>query len=107
MFHGFPIHVAVIGVAFMEGTGAIAMTRESMTIARAARKSDGLVIAQMDRIGTLEKLPPGQVEVPETMVDVLVEADGGRTTETFASAATGGGGGGGGRITSVSRLALF
>ncbi len=65
----------------------------------------------MDRIGTLEKLPPGQVEVPETMVDVLVEADadGGRTTETFASAATGGGsgGGGGGRITSVSRLALF
>ncbi len=26
LFHGFPIHVAVIGVAFMEGTGAIAMT---------------------------------------------------------------------------------
>jgi propionate CoA-transferase len=90
LFRGFPIHVAVIGVAFMEGTGAIAMTRDSMTIARAARKSDGLVIAQMDRIGTLEKLPPGQVEVPETLVDVLMEADaGGRTPETFAPAAGG------------------
>jgi propionate CoA-transferase len=104
LFRGFPIHVAVIGVAFMEGTGAIAMTRDSMTIARAARKSDGLVIAQMDRIGTLEKLPPGQVEVPETLVDVLVEADAvGRTSETFAPAVPGGGG----RVGGASRLALF
>ncbi len=107
LFHGFPIHVAVIGVAFMEGTGAIAMTRDSMTIARAVRKSDGLVIAQMNRIGTLDRLPPGQVEVPETLVDVLVEADagGGRTAETFATAVSGSGGGG--RLGSLSRLALF
>jgi propionate CoA-transferase len=85
LFRGFPIDVALIGVAFMEGTAAIAMTREAMTIARAARKSGGLVIAQTDRIGTLEKLPPGQVEVPDTLVDILVTA-GPRTRrwETFS-----------------------
>jgi propionate CoA-transferase len=104
LFRSFPINVAVIGVAFMEGSGAIAMTREAMTIARAARKGGGLVIAQMDRIGTLDKLPPGQLEVPETLVDILVEAaPGGRPWETFAPAAAGGGG----RVGSASRLASF
>jgi propionate CoA-transferase len=104
LFRGFPIHVALIGVAFMEGTGAIAMTRDSITIARAARKSDGLVIAQIDRIGTLEKLPPGQVEVPETLVDVLVEReDGGRHWETFSPPVAGGGG----RLGGLSRSASF
>jgi propionate CoA-transferase len=88
-FRGFPIDVALIGVAFMEGTAAIAMTRESMTIARAARKCGGLVIAQMNRIGTLDKLPPGQVVVPDTLVDVLVSGDPrDRTWETFSPAAT-------------------
>jgi propionate CoA-transferase len=91
LFRGFPINVALIGVAFMEGSGAIAMTRDSMTIARAARKSGGIVIAQMDRIGTLDKLPPGQVEVPETLVDVLIEADASaRNWETFSPAVAGG-----------------
>jgi len=88
LFRGFPIDVAFIGVAFMEGSAAIAMTRESMTIARAARKSGGLVIAQMDRIGTLEKLPPGQVVVPDALVDVLLTSDpGDRAQETFSSPA--------------------
>ena len=105
LFHGFPIHVAVIGVAFMEGTGAIAMTRDSMMIALAARKSDGLVIAQIDRIGTLERLPPGYVEAPQTLLDVLVEpdADGGRTPETFGPAVAVGGT----RAASLPRLTLF
>jgi propionate CoA-transferase len=86
LFSGFPIDVAMIGVAFMEGTAAIAMTREAMTIARAARRGGGLVIAQMDRIGTLEKLPPGQVVVPDTLVDVLVTGDQrDRHWETFSS----------------------
>jgi propionate CoA-transferase len=89
LFRGFPINAALIGVAFMEGTAAIAMTREAMTIARAARKSGGLVIAQTDRIGTLDKLPPGQVVVPDTLVDVLVAPDHrGGTWETFSPAAT-------------------
>ncbi len=86
LFRGFPIDVAVIGVAFMEGTAAIAMTRDSMTIARAARRCGGIVIAQMDRIGTLDKLPPGQVVVPDTLIDVLVAIDPReRIWETFSS----------------------
>lgn len=89
LFRGFTIHTALIGVAFMEGTADIAMTRDCMTIARATRKSGGIVIAQMNRIGTLEKLPPGQVVVPETLLDVLVEADPRtRPWETFSPAAT-------------------
>jgi propionate CoA-transferase len=89
LFRGFSIQAALIGVAFMEGTADIAMTRDSMTIARATRNSGGIVIAQMNRIGTLEKLPPGQVVVPETLLDVLVEADPrARPWETFSPAAT-------------------
>jgi len=90
LFDGFAIDAALIGVAFMDGSGAIAMTRDSMTIARATQKCGGTVIAQVDRIGTLEKLPPGQVVVPDTLVDVLVEADPReRAWETFSPAATG------------------
>jgi propionate CoA-transferase len=75
LFQGFPIDVAMIGVAFMEGTAAIAMTRDSMAIAHAARKCGGIVIAQLNRVGTLEKLPAGQVVVPDTLVDIVVAAD--------------------------------
>ena len=71
----FPIDFGLIGVSFMADTGAIAMTREAMTIARAVQKTGGLVIAQPDRIGTHAKLKPGQVEVPDTLIDILVTAD--------------------------------
>lgn len=87
LFHGFPIDAALIGVAFMEGTAAIAMTRESMTIARAARKCGGTVIAQVNRVGTLDKLPSGQVVIPDSLVDVLIEGDPrDRRPETFSPA---------------------
>jgi acyl CoA:acetate/3-ketoacid CoA transferase len=78
--------VALVGVGFLEGTAEIAMTRDAMTMARAARKSGGLVIAQLNRVGTLEKLPPGQVIVLDALVDVLVATDGyDRTWDMFAS----------------------
>jgi propionate CoA-transferase len=87
LFQGLPIDVALVGVAFMEGTAAITMTRDSLTIARAARRSGGTVIAQMNRIGTLERLPAGQVVVPDTLVDVLVATDPRqRHWETFSAA---------------------
>ncbi|HEX3576669.1 MAG TPA: CoA-transferase [Rhodopila sp.] len=96
LFRGFPIDAALIGVAFMEGTAAIAMTRDSLAIARAARTCGGLVIAQVNRIGTLNKLPPGQVVVPDTLVDVLLEAGPhDRAWETFAPTIAVGGGPGG------------
>lgn len=75
LYQGFPVDVAIIGVGFMGGSAAITMTRDAMTMARAARQSGGLVIAQPSRVGTLERLPPGEVEVPESLVDVLVSGD--------------------------------
>jgi propionate CoA-transferase len=90
LFRTFPIDVALIAVAFLHETAEIAMTRDAMAIARAARKSGGVVIAQMDRIGTLDKLPPGQVVAPDTLVDVLVTADRpDRGWEMFAAAVPG------------------
>ena len=87
LFQGFPLDAAVIGVAFMAGTAEIAMTQEAMTMARAVRECGGLVIAQMNRIGTIDTVPPGHVTVADTLIDVLVTtspAD--RMPETFASA---------------------
>ncbi len=74
LFNGFSIDAALIGVGFMEETAAIAVTREAHVIARAARRSGGVVIAQLARIGTLDKLPVGQVVVPDSLVDILVES---------------------------------
>jgi propionate CoA-transferase len=71
----FPIDVGLIGVGFMAETGAIAMTRDSMTIARAVHRTGGIVIAQPDHVGTLARLRPGHVEVPDTLVDILVADD--------------------------------
>jgi len=89
LFRTFPIDVALISIAVMEGTAALAMTRDAMAIARAAQASGGIVIAQMQRIGTLDKLAPGQVEVPDTLVYLLVAADQrDRTGETFSSKPT-------------------
>src|SRR5271157_341874 len=75
LVRAFPIDVALIGVGFLEGTAEIAMTRDAMAMARAARTSGGIVIAQTDRIGTLDKLSPGLVLAPDALVDVLVAAD--------------------------------
>jgi propionate CoA-transferase len=89
LYQGFPIDVALIGVGFMEGTAAIAMTRESRTMAQAVRQSGGVVIAQLDRVGTLEKLPSGKIIAPDTLVDILIAADTQeRLPETFSSAPT-------------------
>jgi propionate CoA-transferase len=86
LFRCFPIDAAFVGVAFMEGSADIAMTRESRTIARAARKCGGIVIGQLDRTGTLGKLPQDHLVVPDTLVDVLVLGDPQeRAVETFSS----------------------
>lgn len=72
MIPTFPIDVAIVGVSFLADTGAILMTREAVTIARAARKSGGMVIAQAERIGTQQRARSDQAEVAEDLIDVLV-----------------------------------
>jgi propionate CoA-transferase len=74
MFRTFPIDIGVISVAFMAGTAALATSRDNETIARAAHAGGGIVIAELDKVGTLEKLPRGLVIVPDTTVDVLIGA---------------------------------
>jgi propionate CoA-transferase len=85
LVRGFALDIGLIGVGFMAETGAIAMTRDALAIARAVRRTGGIVIAQTDKIGTHVRLPSGQVEVSDTLVDILVTA-GPRDTgwETFA-----------------------
>jgi propionate CoA-transferase len=90
LFKTFPIDVALVAVAFVEGTGEIAMTRDAAVIARAARKSNGVVIAQTDRVGTLDKLPQGQIVAPDALIDVLVAAGNqDRAPERFAAGPAG------------------
>jgi propionate CoA-transferase len=90
LFRAFPIDVALIAVAFVEGTAEIAMTRDAMAMARAARRSGGMVIGQTDRVGTLEKLASSQVVAPDTLIDALVVADRrDRAHETFAAGPAG------------------
>jgi propionate CoA-transferase len=85
LFRGFPIDIATVGVSFMAGSAAIVMSHDAHTIARAARKCGGVVIAQTNRVGTLDAVPPGHVEAPDTLVDVIVNADGrDRTWETLS-----------------------
>jgi propionate CoA-transferase len=75
LYRSFPIDVALVSVAFTEPDSTLAMSREAMLIARAARASGGLVIAQQNPIGVLGRLPRSLVVVPDSIVDVVVSMD--------------------------------
>jgi propionate CoA-transferase len=85
------IDVALVPVAFMAGSAALVMPRDALTMARGARANGGLVIGQTRRIGTLDRLPPGQMVVPDSMLDLLIGTDEGRrANEVFAAPPAGG-----------------
>lgn len=87
LYRGFPIDAAVVGATFLADGGGLAMTREGHIMARAAHRDGGIVIAQIDRIGTVARPPRGYERVPDTLVDVLVQAEPpGRRHEVFVSA---------------------
>ena len=77
--------VAPVNVAFIRGTttdtmGNISMERESLTLdnltqAMAAKNSNGIVIAQVERIAERGSLNPREVRVPGVMVDCIVVAE--------------------------------
>lgn len=75
LYQGFPIDAAVVGATFLADGRGLALTREGHIMARAAHRGGGIVIAQIDRIGTVEKPPRGYERVPDTLVDVLVQAE--------------------------------
>ena len=77
--------VAPVTVAFIRGTtadsmGNISMEKEPLTLnnlamAMAAKNSNGIVIAQVERIADRNTIPPREVKVPGIFVDCVVVAD--------------------------------
>jgi propionate CoA-transferase len=76
--------VGLVNVAFIRGStadtfGNITMEREALTLnnlsmAMAAKNSNGIVIAQVERIAERGSLPARQVKIPGILVDCIVVA---------------------------------
>src|SRR5271166_5475842 len=96
--HGEPwlfYNVGRVNVAFIRGStadtfGNITMEREALTLdnlamAMAAKNSNGIVIAQVERIAERGSLPPRQVKVPGILVDCIVVAEPHEHRQTVAT----------------------
>ncbi|MCM8594015.1 acyl CoA:acetate/3-ketoacid CoA transferase [Accumulibacter sp.] len=87
--------VGKVDVAFIRGTtadtfGNITMEREALTLnnlamAMAAKNSNGIVIAQVERIAERSCLPPRQVKIPGMLVDCIVVAEPAQHMQTLAT----------------------
>jgi propionate CoA-transferase len=87
--------VGRVNVAFIRGStadtfGNITMEREALTLnnlamAMAAKNSNGIVIAQVERIAERGSLPPRQVKVPGILVDCIVLAEPHEHRQTIAT----------------------
>jgi propionate CoA-transferase len=79
LYKAFPVDVAVIRGTTADERGNITMEREAhygenFSIACAAKRNRGIVIAQVQRMASAGTLPGKQVKVPGVVVDYLVLA---------------------------------
>ena len=77
LFKPFHIDVALLRGTTADEDGNITMEHEAMfgemlSMAQAARRSGGIVIAQVKRMALRGTLPPKQVKIPGMFVDLIV-----------------------------------